>query len=630
VNPSVSIEPRRSHLGLACEPVRSVAEARGLEAVPFETYVTCSSTFEALSSAARAHPDKLACRFILDAAPGGARRDFTYAELLAQVVGAANWLRSLGVGRGDAVMILAGQGPEAFVTYLAAQAVAIAMPTNPFLSGESLTAIAAGGKAKVVVTDGPGTETHAKGRQILESQGAQGLRLVSTEGDGAPLSAVWRSQEPLEILGELPAADDTAAYFHTGGTTGTPKLARLSQRNILFGAWGSATLHGLSADEVVPNGLPLFHVGGGVISTLRTLLLGQTLVQLTSSGFRDATVLDRFWDLAEEHGFTQLVAVPTTYADLYRRRPAQPPPRLRRYVTSAAKLSPELARRWRDAFGEDIAEGYGMTECSGLATGAPTGVRGRPGLAGFALPYVEVQIARLDDKGGWLGACPPGETGQILVRGPGVFQGYASIADTAARFTLDDADRRWLVSGDVGRMDTEGWLEVTGRAKDLIIRGGHNVDPLPIDLALEALPEVAAAAAVGFPDARLGELPVAYVELEPGRTADPEALRRLCIAALPERAGAPAEVFILPALPRTAVGKVFKPDLRRQAAATAAERAARAVLGEAPGLRVTIESAGDHDWRLRIGVPSGHRAQAGAASAAIGLLNIPHDVEVSE
>lgn len=630
MNPSASTEPRRSHLGLACEPVRSFAEARRLESVPFESYVVHPSTFDALSAAARAHPDKLACRFILDAAPGGARREFTYAELLVEVVRAANWLRGLGVGRGDAVMILAAQGPDAFVTYLAAQAVAIAMPTNPFLSGESLMAIARGGKAKVVVTDGPGTETYAKGRQILESHGAQGLRLVATEFNGAPLSEVWRSQEPLEINGELPGPDDTAAYFHTGGTTGTPKLARLSQRNILFGAWGSATLHGLSPDEVVPNGLPLFHVGGGVISTLRTVLLGQTLVQLTPSGFRDATVLDRFWDLAEEHGFTQLVAVPTTYADLYRRRPAQPPPRLRRYVTSAAKLSPELARSWREAFGADIAEGYGMTECSGLATGAPTGSCARPGLAGFPLPYVEVQIGRLDDQGGWLGACRPGETGQILIRGPGVFQGYASVDETAARFTRDDADCRWLVSGDIGRMDAEGWLEVTGRAKDLIIRGGHNVDPLPIDMALEALPEVAAAAAVGLPDARLGELPVAFVELEPGRTADPEALRRHCIATLPERAGAPLEVFILPTLPRTAVGKVFKPALRRQAAATAAERAAREVLGEAAGLRVTVESKGDHDWWVRVSVRPMDAAQAAAVSAAISLLNVPHEVEVSE
>jgi fatty-acyl-CoA synthase len=627
VNPSASIKPSRTHLGLACEPVRSFAEARALEAVPFDAYVTASSTFEALSAAARAYPDKLACRFILDAAPGGARRDFTYAELLARVVGATNGLRSLGVGRGDAVMILAAQGPETFVTYLAAQAVGVAMPTNPFLSSESLAAIASAGKARVVVTDGPGTETHAKGRQILQSPGAEALQLVAIEGEGAPLSEAWTSQAPLEIL---PGAGDTAACFHTGGTTGTPKLARLSHRNLLFSAWGSATLHGLSPEEVMPNGLPLFHVGGGVITTLRTLVLGQTLVQLTSSGFRDATVLDRFWELAEEHGFTQLIAVPTTYADLYRRRPAQPPARLRRYVASAAKLSPELASHWREALGVDIAEGYGMTECSGLATGTPTSGRGRAGSAGFPLAFVEVQIARLDEAGRWLGACPPGETGQILVCGPGVFQGYATDGDTAARFTWDDANRRWLVSGDVGRLDADGWLEVTGRAKDLIIRGGHNVDPLPIDLALEALPDVAAAAAVGYPDARLGELPVAFVELEPGRTADPEALRRQCVAALPERAGAPVEVFILPALPRTAVGKVFKPALRRQAAATAAERAARAVLGEAAKPGVTVESIGDHDWRVRVAVPPCHEAQSGAVSAAISLLNIPHEVEVSQ
>ena len=185
---------------------------------------------------------------------------------------------------------------------------------------------------------------------------------------------------------------------------------------------------------------------------------------------------------------------------------------------------------------------------------------------GIPSPLYRLRIVRLDDDHRYLRDCEPGEWGNIAVAGPGVFLGYTDPRLTAEK-VIDGmpGGERWIDSGDLGEVDEDGYLFVVGRAKDLIIRGGHNIDPAPIEDALLSHADVIDAAAVGMPDVRVGELPIAFVQLADGRSLDEDDLRRHCGENVPDRAGVPVLIVALPELPRTAMRKIFKPELRRRA-----------------------------------------------------------------
>jgi fatty-acyl-CoA synthase len=195
----------------------------------------------------------------------------------------------------------------------------------------------------------------------------------------------------------------------------------------------------------------------------------------------------------------------------------------------------------------------------------------------------------LDGEGRFIRDCEAGETGNIAVSGPAVFEGYVDRSQDAGKFIAGMPGARWIDAGDLGRFDSDGYLWITGREKDLIIRGGHNIDPAPIEETLLEHDDIVDAAAVGMPDARLGELPVVFVQLAQGAELDEGALRAFCQERLPERAGTPVRFFALDALPRTAMRKIFKPELRR----LAAEAALADGLGRIAGSR-------SFDWQVVI------------------------------
>jgi fatty-acyl-CoA synthase len=209
-----------------------------------------------------------------------------------------------------------------------------------------------------------------------------------------------------------------------------------------------------------------------------------------------------------------------------------------------------------------VLEVYGMTETSSVHTIA---YRDRPirlGSVGHPVPYSRVRVVRIDADGGASGDCAPEEIGVVAMAGPGAFSGYLSDSHNRGAFVAPG----WVNSGDLGRLDADGYLWITGRAKDLVIRGGHNIDPQPIEEILFGHPAVALAAMVGQPDAYAGELPVVYVQLKPGATVDPGALIDYIRERTPERAAVPVSVHVVDPMPLTGVGKVFKPALRWEAA----------------------------------------------------------------
>jgi fatty-acyl-CoA synthase len=221
-----------------------------------------------------------------------------------------------------------------------------------------------------------------------------------------------------------------------------------------------------------------------------------------------------------------------------------------------------VGRAFQDKLGLQVMEVYGMTETASVHTLAYSDRPVRLGSVGLPLPYSRVRIVKLDADGKLERDCATNEIGVVIMAGPGVFSGYLNDAHNAGAFV----DGHWVNSGDLGRLDEDGFLWITGRAKDLVIRGGHNIDPAPIEEIMFQHPAVGFAAMVGQPDAYAGELPVGYVQLKPGARLEPGELEAWVRERTPERAAVPVQIIPIDAMPLTGVGKVFKPKLRWDAA----------------------------------------------------------------
>jgi fatty-acyl-CoA synthase len=352
-------------------------------------------------------------------------------------------------------------------------------------------------------------------------------------------------------------ADAPCAYFHTGGTTGYPKIAMHTHGNEAFIGWVLEKVD--SRPQVVLSGLPLFHVNGALITGLWAFHCGSEVIMLTPAGYRTPGLLDAFWSIARRFGATTFSAVPTILAALMvRPLPEGGVPTLKHVFCGAAPLPRQVALGFEQATGVRIHEGYGLTEGSCVSTVSPPLAERRLGTVGTRIPYQELKLFAVGADGRPSGPAQPGATGVIAIRGPNVFPGYLREADNEGIWI----EGGWYNTGDLGRFDEEGRLMLCGRAKELIIRGGHNIDPSMIEDVLQAHPVVAMAAVVGQPDRHAGELPVAYVTTKPGADVSPETLLGHARATLPERAAVPVRIELLPVLPLTAVGKVSKPHLR--------------------------------------------------------------------
>lgn len=531
------------------------------------------SVYDAIRSKAEQFPQKVAVIDLPDARLDTNPTSITYEALHCGIVNAANRMLEIGLREGDRVIYVAPNCLASLKGFWAAQLLGVVVPVNPFLDPNMIGDIAQATGARAIMSAGADDAdgSFALARALTAAVPTMEFHLVL--GGHAPDGSIDllgdQADEPAGAYrGREPDLDDIAAYFPTGGTTGAPKIARLSHRNLLVGAFSSAVASTVEASQVVPLGLPMFHVGGGVIASTRTLLLGQTMVVLTPAGFRTPGMAENFWALADKYAFTQFISVPTVFADLLTTYPGGGTT-IRYFIAGASKLPVSLCKAYEKLFGTGIYEGYGMTETAGFCCVNPSTLPARPGSGGITAPFYDVRVVQIDPDGRFIRECEPGETGNIAVSGPAVFQGYLDSSQDNSKFITGMLESEWIDAGDIGRFDADGYLWITGREKDLIIRGGHNIDPAPIEETLLDHPDIVDAAAVGMPDARVGEMPVAFVQLAAGAQLDEDVIRRFCQERLPERAGTPARIFELDALPRTAMRKIFKPELRRLAAEAA-------------------------------------------------------------
>jgi fatty-acyl-CoA synthase len=281
-------------------------------------------------------------------------------------------------------------------------------------------------------------------------------------------------------------------------------------------------------------------------------------------------------------------------------------------TTGGAGLPVATARAIEEKLGVRVLGNYGLTENTTSVTLSPRGVEPRYGASGIRVPYTQVKTVVLDRTGAYVRDGAQGEAGVIAVKGPGVISGYVDERQDRGLFFPGG----WLNTGDIGRLDADGYLWVTGRVKDLIIRGGNNIDPRVIEDTLLQHRAVELAAAVGRPDAYAGELPVAYVQLKPGAGASADEIKAFARARIPERGTAPADVYIIDKVPLTDANKIFKTSLR----CDAAQRAFSAALeGLAAGVSVSVEvyevPAGGMRARLTLASCAGGRDSAAEVKA---------------
>ena len=557
----------------ASSPVSSLADIRRIEATPLAQAMPWASTYELLAASAHAHADQPALTFLNTGLPGGPSTTWSYRDLLQGIHQTANALHGLHVGPGDVVAILLPGGLAYHLALWGGEAAGIVQPLNPLLSEEKLLSLLQASQAKVLIAHGLDDDSQMRAKALrLQSQLPHLQTVLLVDPDGQPLPQplpsgtqdfhALRLQQVKDRLlsGRVFQASDIAAYFHTGGTTGAPKLARHSHGAQIFTAWANASMQGFRASDVTINGYPLFHVAGVLPGALCSLAIGMHVIIPTAALFRNREVVQNYWRLAEHHRCTLMSGVPTVLAAL-----AGVPlngadiSRMRAVRTGAAPLPPELAQRFEQTFGLQINESLGMTETAGLSTVAPPGLSAPAGCVGWPLPHAQVRIVALNSDGQATDQdLPAGDKGMVLYRGPNLFSGYLDAAETARSFTPDG----WLITGDVGLIDAQGRLHLTGRAKDLIIRGGHNIDPKVIEDALGAHPAVELCAAVGAPDAYAGELPVAFATLKPGAQVSAEELLTFTAERVDEAPAKPKSVTLLERMPVTHVGKIYKPELR--------------------------------------------------------------------
>jgi fatty-acyl-CoA synthase len=418
--------------------------------------------------------------------------------------------------------------------------------------------------------------------------------------------------------------DTVCALFHTGGTTGRPKVVRLTHGNQIHAAWSFAQVHGLDERDAAINGFPLFHVGGTVTVGLSVLAAGGHVIIPSAYSLRLPYVIQNYWRIVERFAATIVCGVPTSIAAL-----AEVPiggsnvGSVRMALTGGAVLPKAVGERFEKRTGLRLFETYGMTETAAAIAFNPG--RGEPlaGSAGFRAPYAQTLIAAFGSEHGSPKACAALTSGLVLVRGPQVFPGYVDPKHDQGVLT----EAGWLITGDIGYLTADERLVLTGRAKDLIVRSGHNIDPAAIEDVANDFPGVQISSAVGMPDQYAGEVPILFVVPAPGRVIDLGALQAHLERNILEPPAKPRRVVVLPALPVTAVGKIFKPALRDLAIEEKAKLEIERVFGAATACSISVDQDERLSTRVHIVVDTNDEARLRELAESLASLPQTYSVE---
>jgi len=470
--------------------------------------------------------------------PGGAV--LTHADFLARADRFANALVGRGIAPGDRLAVQLSKSADALALYAGCiKAGVVFLPLNTAYTASELDYFISNSGAALFVCD-PAAE--AALTPIAEGHGIS-VKTLGTAGEGSLAAAADAAEARFAPVPRT--GDDLAALLYTSGTTGRSKGAMLTQENLLSNARALVDCWRFTADDVLLHALPIFHAHGLFVATNVSLLAGGAMIFLPK--FDVETVL------AELPKATAMMGVPTFYTRLldeprFTRDLAQ---HMRLFISGSAPLLAETHVRFEERTGHRILERYGMTETS-MNTSNPYDGERRAGTVGFPLPGVEIRVTDGDKE------LPAGEIGTVEVRGPNVFKGYWQMPEKTAEEMREDG---FFITGDLGKIDADGYLHIVGRGKDLVISGGYNIYPKEVELLLDEQPGILESAVIGAPHADFGESVVAVLVPEAGCEIDLEAVQ----AAVGEKLARfkqPRHYAVIDALPRNTMGKVQKNILR--------------------------------------------------------------------
>lgn len=470
------------------------------------------------------------------------RSSWTFREISEDVARAASLLASLGLKKGDRVALQAEKSPEALLLYLAClRGGYVFLPMNTAYRLDEVDYLVGNAEPALIVCD-PAREGET--RAIAERYGTAQVLTLDAEGCGSFAEELTKPRD------SVPAAAcesaDLAAILYTSGTTGKPKGAMLSHGNLASNGLALREAWCFTSNDVLLHALPIFHAHGLFVACHCALLSGARMIWLGR--------FDRAEVLRHLPRASVFMGVPTFYVRLLDGADfdAKLVAHMRLFTSGSAPLLAETFDEFKTRTGMAILERYGMTE-TGMNTSNPYDGERRAGTVGFPLPGVEVRV--MSDEGREL---PRGEVGGLQVRGPNVFGGYWQMPEKTAE---EFADGGWFKTGDVAKIDEDGYVHLVGRAKDLIISGGYNVYPKEIETLIDEMSEVDESAIVGVAHRDFGEAGVAVVVLRKGRMLDEATL----IARLKDRIAnykVPKRAYFVETLPRNTMGKVQKNLLR--------------------------------------------------------------------
>jgi long-chain acyl-CoA synthetase len=536
--------------------------------------------YEILRNSARLYPRQTALRLILKYLPLGLRlgSTLTYAELDEASDHFATALHSLGVRQNDRVAIMLPNVPQQAIAYYGIlKAGAIVVNTNPTYTPRELQNQLRDSGAETIITL---TGLYRKVQEIRNETklqriivtdivdsmpiywrmlAASKVRATGLMADVPPASNVFNFYKLLRSHPAQPpkisyAPDDVILFQYTGGTTGIPKAAMLTHRNLIANSkQAQAWLNGIEAGkEKLLGTLPYFHVYGMTCGLISAAEMGAELIMTP-----DPRQTDLVLEIIDKEHVSLYPGVPAMYSAIINH------PKVKHYnlrsvkacISGGAALPVEVSRQFEEITGGYLVEGYGLSECSPIVTGNPLVGERRVGSIGLPISSTNVEIVALEpDANGNYPVVPPGEEGELVIYGPQVMKGYWNQPEETAKVLNE---RGGLHTGDIVKMDEDGYLYIVDRKKDLIIASGYNIVPREVEEVLFMHPKVMEACVVGVPNPHRGELVKAYLVLKPGAEATVDEIRTFCKEYLAQYK-VPKAVEFRKEIPKSQVGKVLR------------------------------------------------------------------------
>lgn len=497
-----------------------------------------------LRESAEKYPDLAAVHFM--------GQDTDYRTLNVTANKMAHALRDIGVRKGDRVAIYCINSPFFVASYFGIQKLGATVVTiNLLLHPKEVQYILKDSGAKVLIF----YEMFAEGVAAIKDSlpDLEGLIVIGkTEKVEAQNYAQLMQDAPADAIEEqVNPVEDVAAILYTSGTTGNPKGAMLTHRNLLSNSTSVSYTIGITHDDIILTVLPMFHSFAMTCCILAPVKSAGKIVAIPR--FDPNAVADAI----QATRSTLFFGVPSMYVMLLQLpdEKISALQSLKYCISGGAAMPKEVMTNFEEKFGKLIYEGDGPTECSPVTTVNPIG--GKRKLGSIGLPIRDVEMKIVDDNGNEL---PNHTIGEIVVRGPNVMKGYFNLPEA----TKESFFGEWFRTGDLGEKDDEGYFYIVDRKKDMLIVGGINVYPRHVEEVIYQHPAVAEAAVIGVPDKTHGEIPRAYVVLKQGATATTKDIRKFCMDQL-GRFEVPRQVVFLDALPKSATGKILKRELRKQA-----------------------------------------------------------------